>query len=175
MSRVNRLTGARIDILIGLLMPTLLVGCQAPARQLGPPRPPLSDAQLRSRAQTADLIIVGRVTQIRPMAVGVGVPRRISEHDPNWQEAVIEVREALKGLAADRVVVRFPGTMDVAYFGVPKFQAGQEGTFILQRDKLSGQPEAMVGRARLATFTAMGQNDVLPKRDQKRLKRLLEP
>jgi hypothetical protein len=40
----------------------------------------------------------------------------ISEHAPDWQEAVIAVQSVLKGASrAKEIVVRFPGSLDVMW------------------------------------------------------------
>jgi hypothetical protein len=58
----------------------------------------------------------------------------VSEHDPKWREAVIEVAETHKGTFAKRqVVIRFPASTDVAWRRAPKFKAGQEGYFMLHQ------------------------------------------
>src|SRR5436309_4598413 len=80
-------------------------------------RQQVNDADLKARIQAAAMVVVGRVEQLRPMEYGprpTGAParpRRFTEHDPNWQEAIIHVDEGLKGATAgERVVVRFPGS-----------------------------------------------------------------
>src|SRR2546430_11839150 len=37
-------------------------------------------------------------------------------------------------LFRSQVVVRFPGSSDVAWVGAPKFAVGEEGTFLLHKD-----------------------------------------
>ncbi len=110
-------------------------------------RQQVNDADLRARAQAAAMVVVGRVEQVRPatLAAAPNRPKRITEHDPDWQEAVIQVEEAVKGAqAGQRVVVRFPGSEDVAFVGTPKLAVGQEGTFLLQKDSATGSPLTMV-------------------------------
>jgi hypothetical protein len=94
---------------------------------------------------SADLVVSGHVTSVRlpaaegrarATAVAAGqTSERISEHAPLWQEAVIEIDQVHKGAPANKkqVVVRFPSSTDVRWRHAPKFHAGQEGVFILQK------------------------------------------
>jgi len=84
-----------------------------------------------------------------------GIPfRPITEHDPQWREAEIEVDEVEKGPRKRRVVVRFPGSDDVRWYRAPKFQPGQEGVFILQ--KATEQPAIGARRGRAVAAAAKG-------------------
>lgn len=92
------------------------------------------DTRLRSQVQSADSVVVGQVTEIRnaPVSAGPGSNMPISEHEPQWKEAVIKVSTTIKGTATPgQVVVRFPASNDVAYRDAPKFTVGQSGTFLL--------------------------------------------
>jgi hypothetical protein len=61
---------------------------------------------------------------------------RLSEHDPDWKEAILQVDRPLKGVVKDqKVVVRFPSSLDVIWRGYPKFQEGQEGLFLLKKSR----------------------------------------
>jgi hypothetical protein len=132
------------------LAPNLAVAATA-GHGLSVPRPApaqrLSDRELQRQVETADLVLTGRVTSVRAAAemlktakatggkasgVGQGLPR-ISEHDPLWCEAVLEVLDVEKGAGAvKQVVVRFPSSTDVRWHRAPKFHPGQEGVFILR-------------------------------------------
>jgi hypothetical protein len=115
-----------------------------------------SDAM--TQASRADLIVTGRVSSVRiPAAeaqaratVTGGTTERISEHAPMWHEAVINVDETHKGRARRKqVVVRFPSSTDVRWYHAPKFQAGQEGVFLLHKQQVPAT------RARAASLTAL--------------------
>lgn len=133
------------------------------------------EEQLRARIAAADRVLVGRVVSTQPatMAAFQAVRPPITEHDPDWQEAVIAVEATLKGELTERVVVRFPRSMDVAWYGAPRFSEGQEGTFILQVDEVTGTPRAMLAGAPVTSFTALDQLDVLSKADSARVRALL--
>jgi hypothetical protein len=153
----------------------------------------LKAAAIADRVASADVVVRGRVTAVRVApeerpaprtgartrgvtAAATEAPRRkpITEHDPQWREAEIEVDEVEKGgTKKKKVVVRFPGSDDVRWYKAPKFQPGQEGVFILQKaaGEAAARPGARRGRAVAAaaepaagaeTFTALDPDDFQP-------------
>ncbi|NOZ55096.1 MAG: hypothetical protein GXP08_18480 [Gammaproteobacteria bacterium] len=63
---------------------------------------------------------------------GLNLP--VSEHDPQWREAILKIEEVLKGSPSDKnVTLLSPGTMDVAWIDVPRFNVDQQGIFLLNR------------------------------------------
>src|SRR6266550_5061242 len=141
-------------------------------------RQQVNDADLKARIQAAAMVVVGRVEQLRPMEYGRPAtparPKRFTEHDPNWQEAIIHVDEGLKGATAgERVVVRFPGSRDVAFVGTPRFAAGQEGTFLLRKDTATGSPLALMAGQTVQAYTALHRLDVLSKQDAQHVRTLM--
>src|SRR5437867_4505319 len=139
-------------------------------------RQQVNDADLKARIQAAAMVVVGRVEQIRPPAYTAAParPKRFTEHDPAWQEAIIHVDEGLKGATAGaRVVVRFPGSRDVAFVGTPRFAAGQEGTFLLQKDTATGSPLSLMAGQTVQAYTALHRLDVLSKQEVQRVRALL--
>jgi hypothetical protein len=141
-------------------------------------RQQVNDADLKARIQAAAMVVVGRVEQLRPMVYSPpgapARPKRFTEHDPNWQEAIIHVDEGLKGATAgERVVVRFPGSRDVAFVATPRFAAGQEGTFLLQKDAATGSPLSLMAGQSVQAYTALHRLDVLPKQDAPRVRTLM--
>jgi hypothetical protein len=95
---------------------------------------PQDAPDLGRRLTSAEQVILGRVVSVKP----AGDNGPISEHRPIWQIATLEVQEALKGNASpgSNVDVVFQASMDVAWVGWPKLHAGQDGVFLLQRDKM---------------------------------------
>lgn len=91
-----------------------------------------------SRFAAADVVVSGRVGQLRaaaPRTQRGALPGPITEHDPQWREAVVEVTAVHKGRRVPRSIrVRFPASTDVAWARAPKLHAGQQGTFLLKRD-----------------------------------------
>jgi hypothetical protein len=113
---------------------------------------------VRERVADADMVVSGHVVSINlPESERAGVaaprsalarsaterPRPVSEHDPKWREAVVEVDAVHKGPSARTVSVRFPASTDVRWYKAPKFTVGQRGFFMLRR--AGGEPTA--GRA----------------------------
>lgn len=111
---------------------------------------------LQARLASADVVVEGKVSSVRlppdeaakvsgKAAALAGrraargaepVHKRgpVSEHDPKWREAVIEVAKTEKGPSrSNEVVVRFPSSNDVRWYKAPKFVPGQEGVFILHK------------------------------------------
>lgn len=100
--------------------------------------------EIRQCASDAKLVISGKVIavgEIEPQAAASGSSTefpRISEHEPFWQEAILEVQKVHKGKTKKkRVVVRFPASRDVRWCDSPKFQVGHEGVFMLDPDAVS--------------------------------------
>jgi hypothetical protein len=116
--------------------------------------------QQRSHFKNADLVVSGKVVAVRlPGDTTPGRKRAdrptgpITEHDPKWREAIIQVDEVLKGAHQKKqVVVRFPASSDVMWHEAPKFEAGQQGYFILHKSKSSKSsnegPTKQRGKAR---------------------------
>jgi len=136
----------------------------------------VNDAELRAHIQKAAMVVAGRVEQVRPaeLAATPARPKRITEHDADWQEAIIQVEDGLKGAqAGQQVVVRFPGSHDVAWVGTPRFAVGQEGTFLLHKDSTTGSPSAMIAGRSVPAYTALHKLDVLPKQDAPHIRDLI--
>ena len=91
-----------------------------------------ADRQLKERMEAAQLVVAGRVTAVKAR------PRILSEHDPQWTEAEIDVSEVVKGTApANKMTIQFAASDDVMWYRSPKLKAGQEGIWIL-RSGLAG-------------------------------------
>jgi hypothetical protein len=95
----------------------------------------IHEAKLRQAIVSADAVVVGNVIGVGPAADAAAGARPLSEHDPEWRDAVVVVEESMKGLRqGQRIVVRFPSSSDVAWYRVPKLQRGEHGLFLLHRD-----------------------------------------
>jgi hypothetical protein len=140
----------------------------------------MNDADLKAHIEKAAMVVAGRVEQVRPAELtaapgGGGAHRtRISEHDAQWQEAIIQVQDGIKGAqAGEQVVVRFPTSLDVAWVGTPRFTVGQEGTFVLHKDSTTGSPNAMLAGRSVPAYTALHKVDVLSRQDATRVRALI--
>jgi len=144
---------------------------------LGYTQEQISDQELRDRLNSADFVVIGRVTDVHRWTVPKSAtPRRVSEHDPDWHEAVVEVQSVLKGaqVKGNKVVVRFPGRNDVAWVHSPKFEKNQQGIFCLNRDQTSGVPTEKVAGRQVSVYTCLGHGDSLPLSDAPRVRSLLK-
>jgi len=123
--------------------------------------------EIRKRFATADVVISGKVVAVRLPQTSAGsttkaaareqLTTRVSEHDPKWREAIIQVDQVHKGkLPKRQIVVRFASSNDVAWRRAPKFQAGQQGYFMLHKTAAAaGSPtNKKQSRANLAPTTA---------------------
>jgi len=137
-------------------------------------RKELQDAELKARIERADIVATGRVTSVRAPAAAP-IRKFITEHDPDWQEAVVQVDSGIKGVSdGKQIVVRFPKSEDVLYYGVPKFKEGQEGVFLLQKDKETGLPKAMIAGAQVESYVVNKPADYLPKDQAARVRAMIE-
>jgi hypothetical protein len=137
--------------------------------------------ELKKRVESADVVVSGRVTAVRSLddsgapataaaaaeASSGPTTTRISEHEPNWQEAIVEVGQVHKGSHAARTaVVRFPASTDIRWYRAPKLAPGQEGLFVLHG---GDRPSAVAAGAALAApatgtpyYTVLDAADVQP-------------
>jgi hypothetical protein len=136
----------------------------------------ISDLELRNRLNAADLVVIGRVTDVhRWIAPKYTKTTRVTEHDPDWHEAVVEVQSVLKGgqVKGKKIVVRFPGRNDVAWVRSPKFVKNQRGVFCLNKDEIAGAPTSKVGGHQVNVYTCLGHGDYLSMSDVPRVRALL--
>jgi hypothetical protein len=147
--------------------------------------------QVQEQVDTADLVVSGRVAAVtvppepaeRARAVGAPPPAMpVSEHDPKWRQAVIQVDETYKGRHdSKQVTVLFPASTDVRWYRAPKFQAGQKGLFILHKTKikteehheLRGLVAKGVRGAEVEVYTALHPADVHPLKQQAAIKAMI--
>jgi len=130
-------------------------------RRVAAARQAIADQELRARVSSAQLVVVGKILRITPRPPA-DPSAGGSEHDPQWQEAILQISTVLKGnRALKEVVVLMPGTLDVAWATSPRFKPGQEGVWILQP------------HPNLPGYTALDPLDVQPLAQQVRVRRLL--
>ena len=138
----------------------------------------ITDQDLQRLLSACDYVVIGRVTAVHPWVIPKSAaPRyRTSEHSANWQEAVLQVQSVLKGpkLKKNKMVVRFPLSRDVAWVSAPKFEAGQQGIFILRRDEVSGASTVSVGGYKADVYTCLKPGDWLPMTEEARVRSLLK-
>jgi len=111
-----------------------------------------TDDSIKERLSSAQLAVVGKVVKVEPstiaqpqtltgtQATGETATTHISEHDPDWHEATIQVDEVLKGEKNTKEVkVLFPKSDDVRWYNVHKYSEGQQGVWLLQQGKQQDQ------------------------------------
>ena len=113
---------------------------------------------IRENLRQASLVIVGRVAKVRdperPTAIPP-IPRVLSEHDPRFREAIVQVETVLKGQPnGETITLIFPSSRDVAWYMVPKFEVEQQGIWILKYEPkveryLVTKPQDFLQRKRL--------------------------
>lgn len=139
----------------------------------------IREDELRARIASADVVVTGRVAQVRAVpeqlaAAVPGMPGPVSEHDPKWMEAVLDVDSVLKGTTPPApVVVMFPASIDVMWVNAPKLHAGQEATLMLHTSQVAPtQVPATVAATFPSVYTVLAPGDVLPKEQSERLRSL---
>ncbi|PYX79755.1 MAG: hypothetical protein DMG70_26585 [Acidobacteria bacterium] len=135
------------------------------------------DQELQDRLNSSDFVIIGRVTEVhRWNAPKSATPYRVTEHDPDWHEAVLEIKSVLKGgkVKGNKMVVRFPGRNDVAWAQSPKFEKNQRGIFCLNRDHVSGVPTTKLGGNQVNAYTCLGHGAALPMAEEAHVRSLLK-
>ena len=137
----------------------------------------VSDQDLQRLIAAADYVVTGRITDVHPWTVPKSaVPRyRTSEHSASWHEAVLQVQSVLKGpkLKRNKIVLRFPLSRDVAWVSAPKFEPGQQGVFILQKEDVSGAA-ATSGATKADVYTCLRPGDFVPITEEPRVRSLLK-
>jgi len=129
----------------------------------------IGDRHLLDRIVKAELVLVGQVTGVKP-APQTDRKRIETEHDPEWWAAEIKVTSAEKGKpAAATVEVLFPHSGDEMWLDAPKFEKGQTGIWILQRN----QQEKGWPVLRAAGLTALAPLDFQPTTQLERVRRLI--
>jgi len=130
-----------------------------------------ADRELQNRVNDADLVVSGTVVavklpegsepQVRAVRGAADVAGKpVSEHDPKWREAVVQVADVHKGEhAADKVSVLFPSSQDVRWYKAPKFHAGQQGYFVLQKSRMKAS-DCVDTRTRGAAMPAEADKEV---------------
>ena len=138
----------------------------------------ISDQDLQNRIASSELVVIGRVTDIRRWTIPKSAASRYhtSEHSADWHEAVLQIDSVLKGTKPKKgkMVVRFPLSRDVAWVNSPKFEKLQRGIFFLKKDQVSGDPRTSLGGYQVDVYTCLKPGDWLPMSDETRVRSLLK-
>ena len=142
---------------------------------LGNARSETRDDAVRARLQSSVLGVVGTVTHVAPSAKD---PGPISEHNPNWHQATIQVDEVIKGKPTTKnATVLFPSSDDARWRGVAKYSEGQQGIFILQpgrKQDTAGIGPKLMGAVPSGAdvLTTLHHDDYLPLSELERVRAL---
>ena len=124
----------------------------------------LADQALQQRLAQAELVVVGKVAAVRRSEQA----RRdfISEHEPDWWEAQLQIESVERGQTPQRnVTILYSNSTDVMWFNSPKFKVDQDGIWILRRNQKTG--------IQVNGLTALDSEDFLPRTQLDRVRRLL--
>lgn len=116
---------------------------------------------IRQRVHDAELIVSGRVTRLTEVKRRAGEP--ITEHEPHWCEATIEVdsvEQSTSGAEPRRVTVRFAASQDADWAAAPKLGIGDAALFILGNAEHADE-ERSLSHARSDQFTLVRREDAL--------------
>jgi len=120
------------------------------------------------RVRRADLVVVGRVEKTNPRGEREVPP--VSEHDPVWWEAWLQVDSVEKGKAPGRLRILFPSSLDEYWYESPKFSPGDAGVFLLQQNQQERGPR----QYRVRGYTALDPLDFEPRERLDEIRSLLE-
>jgi len=124
----------------------------------------LINRDMKARFDSSDLVIFGKVISVSlPSSTDAEAEGTISEHNPLWRDAEIEVQEVLKGNNPGKTIaVRFPSSEDIKWNDSPKFHVGQEGYFMLRKQEIKEQGTTARTAKSTQAFTALSPMDVQP-------------
>ena len=126
------------------------------------------DQQLKSRIDRANVVVVAKV--VKTDELKLEKPQPISEHNPQWHEAVLQISSIVKGeFQGQELRMNYPGSDDEAWLESPKPKLEEEGIWILQKD----QQEKGGAKFRVPGYTALDALDFQPKDQLDRVKRLI--
>ena len=121
----------------------------------------LDTADLRARIDAADAVVLGHISAVQ--TAPKGVQRSVTEHDPEWRDAIVDVTSWIKGSPSQsKIVVRFAASLDVAWSRAPKLKQGNENILILKKAEPSASRPGGA-KSLQQVYTVLNANDVLPK------------
>jgi hypothetical protein len=136
-----------------------------------------NDAVLKERLNSAAMGVVGEVMKVKESAIKTTF---ISEHNPNWQEAIIKVDDVVKGKKGiKQIKILFPASDDIRWKKTNKYKKGQKGIWMVQKGKK--QSAKGIGAKAFAAippgdnvYTTLHQSDFMPLNELSRIKSLVK-
>jgi hypothetical protein len=135
----------------------------------------VADAVLRARLDAAVMGVAGTVSKVTASAQ---TSTHISEHNPDWHEATIDVDEVIKGKkGTKKATALFPNSDDVRWYKVAKYAVGQQGIFLLQgktKQSAEGVPAKLLAAVPDGpeVYTTLHPSDYLPLHELERVRAL---
>jgi hypothetical protein len=134
-------------------------------RQVALTRQRMREEEVRAHLAKAAVVVAGRVVATRRLPDEPG----LTEHDPQWSEAVIQVDAVLKGAAGRQVRLLYPASRDIVWFSAPKPQVGWDGIWLLEKgdaEEIGLQTDAL---------TALRPWNIMSRDDAALVERLVKP
>jgi hypothetical protein len=132
----------------------------------------LPDEELRQHLGEVDVVLVGRVVNARPIDLRGRTP--VTEHDPQWWQAVCAVEAVEKGqVPGPTVPVLYASSMDVVWAQAPKLRVGQEGVWLLHGAAATTTEPGAHGVFPPPGYVVMHPLDAHPREAAARIRRLI--
>ena len=120
---------------VGHLVPTAAEGVKSLRARIADALHKKTDEDLGRRMATAELVVVGKVLKTQAAKLPERGP--VTEHDPEWWEAKIQIESVEKGqYSAQTVPVLYATSLDSLWYRAPKLKPGQEGIFVLHKNEV---------------------------------------
>ncbi|MDD5570821.1 MAG: hypothetical protein PHD97_06650 [Bacteroidales bacterium] len=129
---------------------------QDPEKQINTAKQDISDEKLKVRISSSELVVSGKIVSIRKSSTQYD---KVSEHNPQWMEAEIEVTGMFKGAETKKITILFPGSDDEAYMDSPKYKEGDTGIFILRKNNIKMGDEKMFSMVFKQDFLDINQSE----------------
>lgn len=127
-----------------------------------------ADQQLKDRIDRANVVVLAKVIKTNELKLKKPLP--ISEHNPHWWEAVLQISSIKKGDFQDQELrMLFPSSNDEVWMASPKPKLEEEGIWILQKD----QQEKGGPKFQVPGYTALDVLDFQPMNQLDRVQRLI--
>ncbi|MFI6849602.1 hypothetical protein OG535_03925 [Kitasatospora sp. NBC_00085] len=121
----------------------------------------IRDEDMTTHAGEADAVVIGTVVGLEKLPGNEGRP--ISEHDPDWWRAQLDVSHVESGdVPPGRLSVLYPNSRDIHWYRVPKPSPGQQGMWILHATEGADDESAALRDA--ARFQLLHPDDCQPTR-----------
>lgn len=94
-------------------------------------------------SSNGELIVFGTVVNVKPISTSVGTKFVAREHKAELAQAVVNVKETLRGtLANKQISVLFYNSSDIAFEQTPKLKVEDKGVYFLKKFRPQG-PETL--------------------------------